>query len=132
MTTSTRPTTKPNATILRAFALLTALGALVQALLGGYQFTAQDPAIGQIHNVIGLVTIVVAVGATVAAALLRKSGGSRGLMFHALGTAVLLVVQYGLGEMAIGVITHMIIGVVILISAIALATLAMRKPFGQV
>lgn len=132
MTTTNQTTKNPIATSLRVFAVLTAIGALVQALMGGYQFTAQDATIGQIHGILGLVTIVVAIGATVSAALLRKVGGNRGLFFHALGTAVLLLVQYVLGEMGISVITHMVIGVVILISAVGLATLAIRKPYAQV
>jgi hypothetical protein len=132
VTTQTQLTTKSTAsTILRVFAVLTAVGALLQALLGGYQYTALSPGIVQAHVVIGLTTIVVAVIATIAAAFNSRSGGNRGLMFHALGTAVLLLVQYALGEMGINIIVHMVIGVVILISAIALATLAIRKPHAQ-
>lgn len=131
MTTVTTPTKNTTVRLLQVFALLTALGALAQALSGGYQFTAHDPTIGAIHNIVGLVTIVVAIVATVLAGLSSRAGGNRSLMFHALGTTVVLVLQYGLGEMGIGVISHIVIGVVILLSAIALVTLAIRKPYAQ-
>lgn len=131
VTTATTPTKNTTVRLLQLFALLTALGALAQALLGGYQVTANDATIAGIHNLVGLLTIAVGIVTTVLAGLLTRVGGNRGLMFHALGTTVVLVVQYGLGEMGVAVISHIVIGVVILLSAIALVTLSIRKPYAR-
>lgn len=131
MTIATTPTKNTTVRLLQLFALLTALGAFAQALLGGYQFTAMNATIGAIHSIVGLITIVVAIITTVFAGLLSRAGGNRGLMFHALGTTVVLVVQYGLGESGVSTITHIVIGVVILLSAIALVSLAIRKPYAK-
>jgi hypothetical protein len=130
VTTATTPTKNTTVRLLQIFALLTAIGAFAQALLGGYLVTAQSATLPLIHNIVGLVTIVVAIVATILAGLSSRAGGNRGLMFHALGTAVILLVQYGIGEMGAG-ISHIVIGVVILLSAIALVTLSIRKPYAR-
>lgn len=119
-------------TLLRITALLTAVGALAQFLLGGFMFTADYSAgLWTVHGYIGLATIVAGVVASVAAFINKKNGGNPGLAFHVLGTTVLIVVQYALGEIGGFVVIHMVIGIAILISAIAMATLAFRKPFAR-
>lgn len=119
---------------MRIAALITAVGAVAQFLIGGYQFTAPSATLLSAHNVIGLVILVTSVVATVAAFLHARVGGNRGLMFHMLGTAVLILIQYALGEMATStgiIIAHMVLGIVVMISAIAMTTLAYRKPFAR-
>lgn len=132
MTSTNRPSTA--LTLLRAASVATAIGAVVQFLLGGFQFTAGSATIAQIHSIVGLVTLIACIVAAVAAGLLGRVGGNRGLMFHTLGTAILTLIQYALGEMASSqalVIVHMVVGVVIMISAISMATLSIRKPFAR-
>lgn len=129
-TATTNPTKNTTVRLLQLFALLTALGAFAQALLGGYLISAEGPTpIRSVHFTVGLITIIVGIVATILAGLSSRAGGNRGLMFHALGTTVLLVVQFGLVEMSVARVVHIVIGVVILLSTIALATLAIRKPY---
>lgn len=128
VTASTTPTKSTTVTLLRVFAVLTALGTLAQALIGGYNFTAHRPELWGIHSTIGLVTIVAAIVATVFAGLNRKAGGNKGLVFHGLGMAIFLLIQYALGEMAMAYV-HIVFGIIVLIGAIALAVLSIRKPF---
>lgn len=135
---STTPATnRPSASqlgLLKGASLATAIGAFLQLLLGGYQFTAQNPTIATGHMVVGLLTLIAAVVATIAAFINKSRGGNPGLAFHVLGTTVLILVQYGLGEMMSSsalVIVHMVLGLVILLSAIGMATLAFRKPFAR-
>lgn len=121
--------------MLRGTALATAVGAFLQLLIGGYQYTAHNEGLLTAHSIIGLVTLAAGLAATIAAFILVRRGGNRGLAFHILGTTVLILVQYALGEMINSfalVMTHMVLGVVILISAIAMTTLAFRKPFARV
>lgn len=117
--------------LLRTASLGTATGAILQLLLGGFQITAQNPTILTIHGIVGLLTILAGVIATVAGFVNRGRGGNPGLAFHALGTTVLLLVQYALGEMGGFMIAHIVIGIVILGSAVAMATLAIRKPLAR-
>lgn len=135
MTASTnRPAQTPVLPILKFASLITALGAVAQFLIGGYQYTAHSDGLLSAHSVIGVITLLAGVVATIAVSLLARVGGNRGLMFHILGTTVLILVQYALGEMASStalVIAHMAIGVIIMVSAIAMTTLAFRKPFAR-
>lgn len=118
--------------LLRGATLATAIAVVLQLLIGGYLFTANNATLVSAHNIIGLLAIVAGIVATVAAFLNKSRGGNPGLAFHILGTTVLLLVQYALGEVGSGlIITHMVIGIVILVSAIAMATLAFRKPFAR-
>ncbi|GAB3712324.1 hypothetical protein [Mariniluteicoccus flavus] len=115
--------------VLRAAAALTALGALVQAGIGGSMLTS-GPGMAGVHGTIGLITMILAVVAGIAAGLWAKQGGNTGMMWHALTVAVLAVLQYGLGEMGPGMqIAHIVIGLILLVAAIGLVTLAFRKPY---
>ncbi|HET7725673.1 MAG TPA: hypothetical protein VFK68_13625, partial [Propionibacteriaceae bacterium] len=77
----------------------------------------------------GYVSLLATIAATVAAYVWFRKGGSRGLLMHAGGIAVLMVLQIVLGEIK-AVWFHVGLGVVIVVGAIALATLAYRKPGG--
>lgn len=133
--TSTNTATSTVLSVLRASSITTAAGAVVQFLLGGYLFTATDAAaLAHVHMIVGLVVIIASIVAAVTAGLHGRAGGNRGLMFHTLGTAVLILIQFGLGEMISSPalrIVHMVVGIVILLSAIAMATLSVRKPYAR-
>lgn len=139
MTNSTTPQSAhpagnpPSLLLLRIFGALTALGALVQAALGGSLVSGTNTSLVGPHGISGLITMVCAVVAGIAAGLWARQGGNTGLMWHALTVAVLGVLQYGLGE-AIGSsggmkIVHVIVGLLFLVAALGLATLAFRKPY---
>jgi FtsH-binding integral membrane protein len=83
----------------------------------------------EVHGIVGYLSLLATVIATVAAYVWFRKGGSRGLLMHAGGIVVLMVVQIGLGEMK-AVWFHVGLGVLIVVGAIALATLAYRKPGG--
>lgn len=112
---------------LRITAALTALGGLVQGVLGVMAALGSSVPL-TIHSTVGLVTMIIAIIAGVASALWSRKGGNTGLMMHALTVAVLGVLQYGLGKMGLRTV-HMAIGLVFVIAAVALATLAYRKPY---
>jgi hypothetical protein len=83
----------------------------------------------EVHGIVGYLSLLATVIATVAAYVWFRKGGSRGLLMHAGGIVVLMVAQIGLGEMK-AVWFHVGLGVLIVVGAIALATLAYRKPGG--
>ncbi|NNG20823.1 hypothetical protein HJ590_14880 [Naumannella sp. ID2617S] len=123
---TTRPN-PPTLTLLRVSAAVTALGAVVQTGLGIALAVGSTGGL-QIHSVVAMVTLLAAVVAGVAAGLWSRRGGNTGLMMHALSVAVLAVVQFGLGEAHVRTV-HIVLGVVFLVAAVALATLAYRKPY---
>ncbi|MDO5682005.1 MAG: hypothetical protein Q4G46_04160 [Propionibacteriaceae bacterium] len=133
----TATTDRPNAgqlALLRYSSLATAIAALLQFLLGGYMFTSPSATLADTHNIIGLVTIGVSLIATIAGFVNRSRGGNSGLAFHILGTFILTLVQFSLGEIGLSgsmVMVHMALGTAILVSAIAMTTLAFRKPFAR-
>lgn len=113
---------------LRYSAALTAFLALVQGILGG--ITIGSDGLSAVHGMVGNVTFVVALVAAVAAVLFIRqpgNGDQRGLMMHALGIAVLCLIQVALGEMGVRLL-HIGLGVVVLIGAFALADLSFRRP----
>lgn len=80
-----------------------------------------------LHSVLGMITVVVSLIAGIAAYVWRRASNNAGLFHHAVAVFVLAVVQVGLGEMGIQGI-HIGLGVAFLVAAVALATLAVRKP----
>ncbi|GAB3622472.1 hypothetical protein GCM10027418_05540 [Mariniluteicoccus endophyticus] len=133
MTTDTTPRSNPMPlTLLRIFAVLTAIGTLVQAALGGHLLMADGGQV-DLHAVFAMITLVCSIVAATAAGLWAKRGGNTGMMWHALSVAVLALLQYGLGEMlgesSVMPWIHAAIGVVLLLAAAGLATLAFRKPY---
>ncbi|OYN98864.1 hypothetical protein B0O41_0673 [Propionibacteriaceae bacterium ES.041] len=113
--------------MLRISAAVTALGALAQAGLG-LAMVMGTRGILSAHSGIAYLTMAAAVVAGVAAGLWSRRGGNTGMMMHALTVAVLAVLQFGLGEMGMRTV-HIAIGVAFLVAAVALATLAYRKPY---
>lgn len=110
----------------KVLAVLVGLAAVVQAGLG-FGVMAGSGVRGT-HQILGMTTIVLALIAAIAAGLWARSGWAtrKGIAFHAIAVVVLAVIQVGLGEAGVDTI-HMTIGIVYLIAAVALATLALRK-----
>ncbi len=109
---------------LRVFAIATGVTALTQGVLGLGIITNTGSVYG-LHTIIGYVTLLVAVVAAVLSVLWKGISGNKGLMFHAIGVAVLAIAQVGLGASGVR-LPHIILGVLILIAAVALATLSLR------
>lgn len=118
----------PSLTVLRGFAGLTALLAIVQAALGVVVLVT-DSDIVQVHRIIGMATAAVALVAAGAAAVWFRQSHNGGLLGHAVAVAVLAVVQVGLGEAGV-VSVHIAVGVLVLGAAVDLARLTARKPGG--
>ncbi len=81
------------------------------------------------HGIVGMVTSAFACVAAIASILWMRQGGNKGLVGHAVGTAVLTIAQIGLGfaEMR-GV--HIALGLLILAAGTSLAAIAYNKPGG--
>ena len=97
-------------------------------LLKYFEFRLIAAGIGgvyEVHGSIGLVTMIVAVLAAAAAVWWKRISGNTGLMMHALTVGVLAIVQYGLGEGGVRN-AHIVIGVLLVIAAVALGTLSLR------
>lgn len=118
----------PSLLVLRLASAVAALSTLVQVVLVLLTVTNVGKLI-EAHGVVGYVSLLATIVATVAAYVWFRKGGSRGLLMHAGGIAVLMVLQIVLGEIK-AVWFHVGLGVVIVVGAIALATLAYRKPGG--
>lgn len=120
------PQTSPHLSLLRNFAAVTALLAVAQTVLGLLvAFTDFDGV--NAHGWIGYATFIAAVAAAIGAFLWKKVSGNTGLFMHAAGVAVLALIQIGLAEMGQRW-AHIILGLLILGAALALASLAFRKP----
>ncbi len=109
---------------LQISAALAALLSVVQAVLG---FQIVGGTWVDSHGTIGNVTFVVSLVAAVAAFLWMRRSGNKGLFMHAAGMAVIALAQVALGEMGQRA-AHIAVGVLFLLGAVALATLAFRKP----
>lgn len=109
---------------LQIAALATAVLAVIQTGLGVVMWMGTW--VSQ-HGMIGNVTFVVAAITAVLAWLWSRESGNIGLMMHAVGMAVLALIQVGLGEMDLRTL-HIVTGFVFLVGALALVTLAYRKP----
>lgn len=109
---------------LQISALLVALLAVVQTVLG---FIIVSGSWVTWHGDTGYLTFVVSLVAAVAAFLWMRSSGNKGLFMHAVSMAVLFLVQVGLAEMDLKWV-HVVLGVLLLVGSLALATLSYRKP----
>lgn len=108
--------------VLRISAVLATLVAIFQATSG---FGWAGPF--SVHPRTGELVTVLLVVAAVGAFVWSRRTGNKGLFMHAVGMAVLGVVQIAIGHMDLREV-HMAIGVFFLLGVVALATLAFRKP----
>lgn len=107
--------------LLKITAVLMALLSVFQMLVG----FGWVPLHG-VHGTTGNVTFVVALVAAVAAFLWSRRTGDKGIFMHAAGMAVIALAQIALGEMGLRSV-HQALGVLFLVGAVALATLALRR-----
>lgn len=124
---STSPSTGGGTlTAFKVLAVLVGLAALVQAGLGFAVMGGSG--VRGTHQAIGMGTIVLALVAAIVAGLWARGDWSsrKGIAFHAIAVVVLALIQVALGEAGVTTI-HMTIGIVYLVAAVALATLALRK-----
>lgn len=117
----------PSLTLLRFTAALVAVASVLQTVLGIAIAVSDATSYQELHGLIGMAAAGVAVVAAGASIAWARHSGNRGLMMHAIGVAVLAIIQVWLGEEGAREI-HMALGVLILAAAIALAALAYRKP----
>lgn len=110
---------------LRALAALTALGGILQLLLG-LGILGSIGGVFSTHRMLGFITLGVSVLAALFAVLWSSRSGNKGLMFHAITVAVLALAQVGLGEMGLRWV-HVIVGILFFVAALALATLSFRS-----
>ena len=118
--------TQSSSTFTKLSAAAVGLAGVVQAVLGGIAAFGYEPIEGT-HGIVGMVTFVLTILATLAAWLDVKRTGNKGLLMHAAGMAGLAVVQIALGELAVTTF-HITLGVAFLAGAVALAVLAFRGP----
>lgn len=123
-------TTKKNGSLntLQIAAGVASLAAVAQTILG-FILSAGNFGVATLHSSFGGIALVAVIVAAVASVLWKKASGNTGLMAHGVGMAVLGVVQFGIGEVGGGlVMVHIVLGLAFLAGAVALATLAVRKP----
>lgn len=108
--------------VLRISAVLASLVAVFQATSG---FGWAGPF--SVHPRTGELATVLLVVAAVGAYVWSRRTGEKGMFMHAVGMAVIGVVQIAIGHMDLREV-HMAIGVLFLLGVVALATLAFRKP----
>lgn len=115
-----------NHQFLRISAGLVGLTGVVQAVMGAMTAFGMHGVKGT-HGIVGMVTFVITLVAVFAAWRWSKESNDKGLFMHAASVAVLALVQIALGELKLESI-HIALGVAYTVAAIALATLAFRKP----
>lgn len=124
--TNTATTSNGKLTFLRVAALLAAIGSIISPLLATGPLSGTGP-LNALHGMVGNLNFVFAILAGVGGVLWGRASGNKGLMFHALSLPVLAVIQIALGQMHLTMV-HIILGFAYLLAAVALFTLALRKP----
>lgn len=117
---------KTTLSLLRVASAATGALAVVQAVLAIGILTDMGE-VKEIHGVIGMITLAVSVVAAVTAYLWYRISRNQGLAMHAIMVALMALAQVALGELE-SETAHISLGVFFLIAAVALATLAFRKP----
>lgn len=113
-------------TFLRVAALLAAIGSILSPLLATGPLSGTGP-LNALHGTVGNLNFVLALAAGVAGVLWGRASGNKGLMMHALSLPVLAIIQIALGEMHLTML-HIVLGFAYLLAAVALVTMAVRKP----
>lgn len=124
--TNTATTSNGKLNFLRVAALLAAIGSLISPLLATGPLSGSGP-LHAMHGMVGNLNFVLALVASIAGILWGRASGNKGLMFHALSLPLLAVIQIALGQMHLTMV-HIVLGFAYLLAAVALFTLALRKP----
>lgn len=115
--------------VLRWASGLSAAMALIQGILAIVLGTQpENVGVRHAHSGLGIALIVVSLVAAVVAYRYGKESNRTGLFAHGLAIFILCLVQYAIGEMGL-VMLHIGLGIAILVGAIALFTLALRRPY---
>ncbi len=126
LVTNTATTSNGKLNFLRVAALLAAIGSLISPLLATGPLSGSGP-LHAMHGMVGNLNFVLALVASIAGIVWGRASGNKGLMFHALSLPLLAVIQIALGQMHLTMI-HIVLGFAYLLAAVALFTLALRKP----
>ena len=124
--TNTTTTSNGKLNFLRVAALLAAIGSLISPLLATGPLSGSGP-LHAMHGMVGNLNFVLALVASIAGIVWGRASGNKGLMFHALSLPLLAVIQIALGQMHLTMV-HIVLGFAYLLAAVALFTLALRKP----
>lgn len=124
--TNTATTSNGKLNFLRVAALLAAIGSLISPLLATGPLSGSGP-LHAMHGMVGNLNFVLALVASIGGILWGRASGNKGLMFHALSLPLLAVIQIALGQMHLTMV-HIVLGFAYLLAAVALFTLALRKP----
>ncbi|WP_282006190.1 hypothetical protein [Propioniciclava sinopodophylli] len=124
--TNTATTSNGKLNFLRVAALLAAIGSLISPLLATGPLSGSGP-LHAMHGMVGNLNFVLALVASIAGIVWGRASGNKGLMFHALSLPLLAVIQIALGQMHLTMV-HIVLGFAYLLAAVALFTLALRKP----
>lgn len=124
--TNTATTSNGKLNFLRVAALLAAIGSLISPLLATGPLSGSGP-LHAMHGMVGNLNFVLALVASIAGILWGRASGNKGLMFHAMSLPLLAVIQIALGQMHLTMV-HIVLGFAYLLAAVALFTLALRKP----
>ena len=126
LVTNTATTSNGKLNVLRVAALLAAIGSLISPLLATGPLSGSGP-LHAMHGMVGNLNFVLALVASIAGIVWGRASGNKGLMFHALSLPLLAVIQIALGQMHLTMV-HIVLGFAYLLAAVALFTLALRKP----
>lgn len=126
LVTNTATTSNGKLNFLRVAALLAAIGSLIAPLLATGPLSGSGP-LHAMHGMVGNLNFVLALVASIAGIVWGRASGNKGLMFHALSLPLLAVIQIALGQMHLAMV-HIVLGFAYLLAAVALFTLALRKP----
>ncbi len=126
LVTNTATTSNGKLNFLRVAALLAAIGSLISPLLATGPLSGSGP-LHAMHGMVGNLNFVLALVASIAGIVWGRASGNKGLMFHALSLPLLAVIQIALGQMHLTMV-HIVLGFAYLLAAVALFTLALRKP----
>ncbi|MDO4412493.1 hypothetical protein [Cutibacterium sp.] len=103
-------------------AWVSVVSVIIQAALACFMLSGVS-GLGDVHLGFGVLTLVAAIVAAVLAVMWKRRGGPSSVVGHAIGMAVLILVQYALGEMSSGGAIkwiHVILGVVIVVGLFGL------------
>lgn len=108
----------------RIVAGVSAAVAVAQGVLGS--LLTSEPGLRPAHSGLAMLFVVTSLLAGLAALKYSKASGTKGVG-HAFGVFVLSIMQYALGELSVTMV-HMLLGFLILLGAVTLFMLSMRRP----
>lgn len=114
--TQTSSRTAPSSLLWSSWIAIAAVAA--QAVVAIFMLSGVH-GLGELHAGFGYVTLIATIVAAVAAVMWKRKGGPAGIMGHALGMAVIVIIQFALGEAGVKWV-HVVLGILIVAGLIAL------------